>query len=163
MDPNRTPPNTQSPSTTLEPIVHSLVQKYQSVEILHPFLQTLFESGPQKTLFTTVAQHDYDVLKSRSQNLADHEISSYQKAFCILMENEDDRIGGLEIYVEKILGIDEVGKGDKEEWLPKGVAVRALLAHGTSPTPHLHPHTHTHTHTHTQTKQYTTHSPQPTN
>ncbi|KAI9873403.1 MAG: hypothetical protein M1830_000447 [Pleopsidium flavum] len=123
----------QSPSNTLEPIVYSLVQKYQTVEDLNPLLQTLFRSAPQKDLFTTVAQYDYDVLKSRSQNLAHHEINAYQKAYCILMENEDDRIGGLEIYVEKILGIDQVEDGDKEEWLAKGVAVRALLAHVSQP------------------------------
>lgn len=129
-------PPTQSSTTPIEPLVHSLVQRYQSVEILHPILQTLFESTEQKILFTAVTQHDYDVFKSRSQKLADHEINAYQKAFCVLMENEDDRVGGLEIYVEKILGVDGGDKGGEEgeegEWVAKGVAVRALLAHGMS-------------------------------
>jgi len=116
--------------------VQTLVLKYQHLEVLHPLLQILFESQAKKELFTSVMQHDHHTLMRRSQRLEDHEVNAYEKAFCVLMENEDDRIGGLEIYVEMILGVGEVDgcardeeKG-KEKWLMKGVAVRALLKPG---------------------------------
>ena len=136
MKPSHTPAHTQPPSTTtttLEPLVQTLLQKYQNTETLHPLLQKLFESPAQKTLFTSVTQHSYNTLSSRSQKLADHEINAYEKAFCILMEEEGDWIGGLEIYVEKILGVERVSERrqmEGEEWIVKGVAVRALLERG---------------------------------
>lgn len=110
--------------------------KYQHLEVLHPLLQNLFESQVKKELFTSVMQHDHKMLMTRSQRLEDHEVNAYEKAFCLLMENEDDGIGALEIYVEKILGVGEVEgcardeEKEKEEWMLKGVAVRVLLKPG---------------------------------
>lgn len=148
--------STNGPSTPLEPVVKKLLQEYRSIEILHPLLQKLFESSAQKALFASIAQQDYDKLMARSQDLADHQINAYEKAFCLLMEKEDDRVGGLEIYVEKVLGIRStstkvVGCGTKEksgdlhedeELLVKAIAIRALLADGTFHNPcqaHLSP------------------------
>lgn len=140
-----TPPATQSESassnlTPVEPYVQTLVLKYQHLEVLHPLLQNLFESQAKKELFTSVMRHDHKMLMTRSQRLEDHGVNAYEKAFCVLMENEDDRIGALEIYVEKILGVGEVEgcardeekekEKEKEEWMVKGVAVRALLKPG---------------------------------
>lgn len=115
-------------------MVQALVHKYQHLEVLHPLLQKLFESPEQKELFTSITQHNYNVLMTRSQKLDDHEVNVYEKAFCVLMENEDGRIGGLEIYVEKILGVGELegcaGDEEKEKSMLKEVAVRALLERG---------------------------------
>ena len=132
-----------STPTPLEPVVATLVSKYQHIEVIHPLLQKVFESPTQKDLFISVMQHDYNRLITRSQKLEDHELNVYEKAFCLLMQNGEDRIGGLEIYVEKILGIG-VGTGEgcaseqgKEAWMMKGVAVRALLERGKLVLAHL--------------------------
>lgn len=115
-------------------MVQSLVHKYQHLEVLHPLLQKLFESPEHKELFTSITQHNYNMLMTRSQKLDDHEVNAYEKAFCVLMENEDGRIGGLEIYVEKILGVGQLddcaSDEEKEKSMLKEVAVRALLERG---------------------------------
>lgn len=128
------PNSTSTRVEPLEALVQSVVSKYQNIEILHPLLEKLFESSAQKELFTSVTQHDYNQLMTRSQKLEDHEVNVYEKAFCVLMEREEDRIGGLEIYMEKILGVGDgegwKGEEEREAWMMKGVAVRALLERG---------------------------------
>lgn len=82
-----------------------LLNRYRNVEVVHPLVSNFCEVPENKEEFQSCLTYDYYVLRDRSQDLANSEISIYQKAFVILMEEQEDRIGGIEIYVDELLGL----------------------------------------------------------
>ena len=105
---------------------------YRPIDVLHPTVRKMCESIAFREHFKKGLQHDLAVLKSRSQDLEDHEISLTQKAFVELMEEEEeDKISGIEIYVEEIIGLKMVEDKDKLQTLKSLVKTKDLLVKST--------------------------------
>ncbi len=103
-----------------------ILNYYRPIEVLHSTVQDMCNSDVFKKHFQKVLQHDLEVLQQRSQELNDHEISSMQKAFVVLME-DGDHIAGIELYVEEIVGLKMVEDTDKLQILKSSAKTRDLL------------------------------------
>jgi len=84
--------------------VQAIVSSYTGIEILHPVVSDMCDDPEFKRMFWLCLSHDLEVISQRSQDLADGEVTANQKAFKVLMENEDSE-GAVEIYVDEILGL----------------------------------------------------------
>ena len=84
----------------------------------------IFKEHLQKIL-----QHDLEVIKNRSQDLDDHEISLMQKAFVTLMD-EGDHVAGIELYVEEIVGLKMVEEKQKLKTLKSSVKTKDQMLTG---------------------------------
>lgn len=107
--------------------LRDLLNQYRNVEVVHPVVSTLCEVAERKEVFQKCLTHDFYVLRERSQDLANSEISIYQKAFVILMGKEEDRIGGIEIYVDELLGLRLVDSARAPQTLATAVNARGLM------------------------------------
>lgn len=107
--------------------LNRIINKYRNIEILHPVVARLCEVPAHRKVFQKALTHDLDLIHSRSPHLSDFEITIYQKAFKILMDREEDRIGGIEIYVDEILGLRLSGCADSLEMLKTVVDARDLV------------------------------------
>ena len=85
--------------------VRDLVQKYRSVKEINSTLASLLESAHLKRMFWDALHHDLHVIRRRSQNLADNEITVNQKAFATLMGDKNDQNSALALYVDEIIGL----------------------------------------------------------
>ena len=90
--------------STWEARLLEVLNHYRPIELLNSTVAETCESPIFKGHLQKILQHDLQVIKQRSQDLNDHEISLTQKAFVILMD-EGDHIAGIEIYVEEIVGL----------------------------------------------------------
>lgn len=107
--------------------LNRILNRYRNIEILHPVVARLCEVAAHRKIFHKALTHDLDVIHSRSPHLPDFEITIYQKAFKILMEKEEDRIGGIEIYVDEILGLKLSVSAESLETLKTAVNARDLV------------------------------------
>lgn len=107
--------------------LNRIINQYRNIEILHPVVARLCEIPAHRKVFHRALTHDLDIIHSRSSHLPDFEITIYQKAFKILMDREEDRIGGIEIYVDEILGLKLSGSADSLETLKTAVDARDLV------------------------------------
>ena len=122
--------NLSSPRLTKEAKLLEILSYYRPIEVLHSTVREMFESIAFKEHFNRILQHDLQVLRRRSQDLDDHEISLTQKAFVIMME-EEGQIPGVEIYVEEIIGLKVVEDKDKLQILKSSVKTRDLMVKST--------------------------------
>ena len=104
--------------------LRGILNDYRNIEVLHPTVSKLFSSPELRELFFNSLNQDLSIVSARSQNLADHEISLFQKAFAILMRNEDNHVPGIELYVDELLGLNLVDESQKEETLRTAVKAR---------------------------------------
>ncbi|SLM34006.1 hypothetical protein LPUS_02658 [Lasallia pustulata] len=72
-------------------------------------------------------KHDLRVIRTRSQDLKDHEISIYQKALATLMTNDEDLIPAIELYAEEILGLKLLRPAEKDGVLRQAIETRRLV------------------------------------
>lgn len=107
--------------------LNRIINNYRNIEILHPTVARLCDVPAQKKVFHKALTHDLDLIHSRSSHLPDFEITIYQKAFKTLMVREEDRIGGIEIYVDEILGLKLMRSADSLEMLKTAVDARDLI------------------------------------
>lgn len=107
--------------------LNRVINNYRNIEILHPVVARLCEVPAHRKVFHKALTHDLDIIHSRSPHLPDFEITIYQKAFKTLMDKEQDRIGGIEIYVDEILGLKLSGSADSLEILKTAVDARDLV------------------------------------
>lgn len=107
--------------------LRDILNRYRNVEVVHPAVSKLCEVPKNKALFQKCLKHDLCVLRDRSHDLARSEVSIYQKAFVILMEKEEDRIGGIELYVEELLGLRLTHPADEVQTLKTAIKSRGLI------------------------------------
>lgn len=124
-------------TTDLDGKVRDIVNSYRSIEIVHPTLSNMFQSPEFKQAFLNSLTQDLHVIRQRSPNLIDGEISIVQKAFTILMEHEEDAVPAVELYVEEILGLRFVSEEDRFQTISIVVGTRDSLS--TSDHPRLPP------------------------
>ncbi len=117
-------------SSTEEARLLEILSYYRPIEILHSTVKELCTSSVFKGHFQKVLQHDLDVIKLRSQNLEDHEISLMQKAFVRLMD-EGDHIAGIELYVDEIIGLKVMEDKDKLHILRSSVKTKDVTMKST--------------------------------
>ncbi|KAI9789431.1 MAG: hypothetical protein M1835_001674 [Candelina submexicana] len=93
--------------TTYEGAVEELLEIYRLHTQRYPLAEALCELSPKKALFENMMKRDLSRFQARSQDLADEEMNTYEKSFCILMTPDDDgkvnHIGGTNIYIERIM------------------------------------------------------------
>lgn len=114
----------------MEARLTGLVANYSNIEILHPLVSELCQTPGYKRKFHKAVTHDLKVIAARSDDLADHEINVYQKAFKILMGKDEDRIGGIEVYVDEVLGLRFVGPADRTHTLRATIDIRSSIQTG---------------------------------
>lgn len=107
--------------------LNKIINQYRNIEVLHPVVARLCEVPAHRKVFHRALTHDLDIIHSRSPHLPNFEITIYQKAFKILMVMEEDRIGGIEIYVDEILGVKLSGSTGSLETLKTAVDARDLV------------------------------------
>lgn len=107
--------------------VRELVSRYGAIEVLHPVVSELLRSSHHKAIFERCLEQERKLLRSRSGHLGNHEITIIQKAFMILIENTEHHAGGVELYVEEILGLKMFAAEEKREALQTVVNTRNLV------------------------------------
>ena len=107
--------------------LNRIINNYRNIEILHPAVARLCEVPAQKEVFHKALTHDLDLIQTRSSHLPDFEMTIYQKALMTLMKREEDLIGGIEIYVDEILGLKFFRSEDSLEMLKTAVNARDLV------------------------------------
>lgn len=101
-----------------------ILKIYRRVENLHPIATDICASSEFEQMFWNCLTHDLHVIRRRSQNLADGEITPVQKAFRILMEDKADGIAAIEIYMDDILGLKIVPEADRATTLAQALQTR---------------------------------------
>lgn len=95
--------------------VKQLVDLYNGDETYHPFLLELFTSNAAEDKYWNCLNHDFDLFRNRSGNLADHEISIMQKAFMKLCQHDTaDYVPRANFYLLEILGLGTDASGEME-------------------------------------------------
>ena len=85
-----------------------------------------------KKAFLRHVCNERDVINACSPNLEDHEITIAQKAFLILMKNEDSYHGAFAVYMDELLGL-KIGIGkDIKQIIQDAVQVGAIFLEGIS-------------------------------
>ncbi len=107
--------------------VHEIVKRFRAVKVLHPSVSLLCKSPEDQGIFRKSLEHDLIIIRGRSPQLLDHEISIVQKAFMVLMKNHEDRIGGIELYVQEIIGLNHVDASKRLQSLQTAVRARDLI------------------------------------
>ena len=119
-----------------------MLERYRHVDDLHPALSPLGQNEDFRNSFERVIRHEFDVIKARSPDLNDHEITIAQKVFFTLMQNEDSQHGAVQIFIEELLGVGSDVSTEAELKIRDAVNVRAKLPGGTlnvkTMTPSLH-------------------------
>ncbi|KAI4158476.1 MAG: hypothetical protein LQ342_007396 [Letrouitia transgressa] len=90
--------------------LETILNQYSSVQHVHPLWNFILNFDAARcNLFERSFAHELQRIKRSSQDLEDHEINIYQKAFRILMDQPNTFIGAVHIYIDKILGLSNVG------------------------------------------------------
>ncbi|KAL8832231.1 MAG: hypothetical protein Q9191_000401 [Dirinaria sp. TL-2023a] len=85
-----------------------VISQYISTKKLHPLVDQLSNDAMEN--FMLMLNHDVEVIKARSQDLDDHEITAAQKAFS-LMVSQGNTPAAVAIYVQEVLGFNYVDPG----------------------------------------------------
>ena len=107
--------------------MHEILNRYRPVEILHPIVSKIYDTPELGRNFWECLTHDLQVISSRSQRLADGEITSAQKAFKILMDDTEYGLAAIKLYVDEILGLETVIMADREETLATVLKTRDYI------------------------------------
>ncbi|KAI4211605.1 MAG: hypothetical protein LQ351_005646 [Letrouitia transgressa] len=87
-----------------------ILNQYGNVQHAHPLWTSILSFDAARcNLFERSLAQELQKIKCSSQDLEDHEINIYQKAFRILMDQPDTYRGAVHIYIDKILGLSTVG------------------------------------------------------
>lgn len=89
--------------------VLELVDHYRRIDLIHPLISDLSEVSPGLVdMFRKLLKHESFIIRSRSQDFRDNEITIVQKAFVILFENDDGSVPAIELWINEILGINQI-------------------------------------------------------
>lgn len=123
----------QVPAQNGESSVQEMVAKYSKTRILHPMVSRICETPQNVDMLRRCLQHDLSLIRGRSSRLNDHEISISQKAYMLLMQDRKDRLGGIEIYVQEIIGLNHVNATESYACLQTAMKTRELFLHRKNP------------------------------
>ncbi|KAL9609566.1 MAG: hypothetical protein Q9167_005676 [Letrouitia subvulpina] len=88
----------------------SILDQYGSIQCVHPLQYIIVNFDAARcNLFERSLAHEIEKIDRHSQDLEDHEINIYQKAFRILMNQPNTCLGAVHIFIDKILGLKNVG------------------------------------------------------
>ena len=110
--------------------VRDIINYYRTIEVLHPAVSRLYSTPEDGETFDKILAHDLRMLRGRSYRLEDHEVSIIQKAFIILMGDEENRTGAIELYLDEIIGFRIVAPTDTEEFLATAIKAKEYLLIG---------------------------------
>lgn len=127
--------NLQQSTQNGESRVQDIVTKYRTIKALNPIVSRICESTKNQDSLRKSLQHDLSVICGRSSRLDDHEISITQKAYMLLMQNSDDRLGGIELYVQEIIGLQYVDATESLACLQTAMKTRDVWLHRMNPSP----------------------------
>ncbi|KAL9126619.1 MAG: hypothetical protein Q9217_004357 [Psora testacea] len=115
------------PHATSEDKVSDLVNRYRSAQDLHPFVANLLQSAEFERIFRDALQHENFIIRQRSQDLADNEITIMQKAFALLFENDYTHHAAIALWVEEVLGINAIPAVYRPHVLTSVVRTKSLI------------------------------------
>ncbi|KAL8659391.1 MAG: hypothetical protein Q9202_007140 [Teloschistes flavicans] len=95
-----------------------IVKKYMSIKTVHPAVTALQQSPSEYRMLQAVISHQYKLLLGRSQNIADCEITVFEAAFIVLMQQGHTHRAALSLFVEELLGLKQVSQPQKKEARP---------------------------------------------
>lgn len=121
--------NVQPPAQNGEFSVQEMVTKYSKIKTLHPIVSRICESPRNQDVLRKSLQHDLSLIRGRSSRLDDHEISIAQKAYMLLMRHPEDRLGGIELYVQEIIGLNHVDATESCAFLQTAMKTREIILH----------------------------------
>ena len=110
--------------------VNSIIHKYGGISEIHPLIKALNKDDKSRLMLVAVIEHEYDFIRTRSQDLDDHEITAAQKAFANLLDDNKD--AAIHIYVEEILGLKITPDTEKASIIQSSIEIRAALLDGRS-------------------------------
>lgn len=125
--------NVQLPTQNGESSVEEMVTKYGKTKVLHPIVSQICESPRNQDVLRKSLQHDLSLIRGRSSRLDDHEISIAQKAFMLLMKHPEDRLGGIELYVQEIIGLQHVNATERFACLQTAMKSREIFLYRMNP------------------------------
>ena len=114
----------------MESRLSAILNYYRTIEILHPVVNQLSDEPGFMESFYNCLKYELLVTDIRSQDLADHEISIFQKALGTLMLDENDLTGGVELYIDEILGLKLLKEAQKSEILKSIIVARNAFIEG---------------------------------
>ena len=107
--------------------VRELIYRYRPIQVLHPIVAEMYDAPEFERMFWECLTHDLHIIRQRSQDLADGEITANQKAFRILMEGKDDGTAAIELYVNEIIGLEAVSENAKAQTLATALQTRDYI------------------------------------
>lgn len=125
--------NFQPPTQNGESSVQEMVNKYSMIKTLHPVVSHICQSPRNQNVLRKSLRHDLSLIRGRSSRLEDHEISIAQKAYMLLMRRPEDRLGGIELYVQEIIGLRYVDATESFACLQTAMKTREIFLHRMNP------------------------------
>ena len=110
--------------------VREIIDRYHPIQILHPVVSEMYDAPEFERMFWDCLVHDLQVIRRRSQSLADGEITVAQKAFRILMDENNGGIAAIELYVNEIIGLEIVPETDRAQALATALQTRDYILNG---------------------------------
>lgn len=114
------------PCSGFDNSVQAIATYYRTFTTFNPPLSSLLRSTEFHKIFWNSLEHDLFVVRQRSQDLAEHEITIIQKALVLLMNNSEDQISAANLYADEILGVVYLPATAKSDALETAVRARAL-------------------------------------
>lgn len=125
--------NFQPPTQHGESSVQEMVNRYSKIKTLHPVVSHICQSPQNQSVLRKSLQHDLSLIRGRSSRLDDHEISITQKAYMLLMRRPEDRLGGIELYVQEIIGLRHVDATESFACLQNAMKTREIFLYRMNP------------------------------
>ncbi|KAL6719098.1 hypothetical protein ACLMJK_003333 [Lecanora helva] len=112
--------------------VCDMLRRYRPTRMLHPVVSKMQQMPGFKQMFWQCLEHDLHVIRDRSQILAEGEITTAQKAFRILMDEEENGLAAIDLYVSKIIGLDVVSDAKMAGTLAAALQTRNIVLNQSS-------------------------------
>ena len=112
--------------------VCELLRSYRQVDAVHPVLREMLRKPEYERMFWNILSHDLNVIRQRSQDLADSEITITQKALGILVEDKYYANAAMQLYVDEILGLGIVSERQKSQKFIAIIQTREHIMHRSS-------------------------------
>ena len=107
-----------------DPRVRAILHLYRPIDVLHPVVADMYRDRKFERTFWQCLGHDLNVIRGRSQNLDDGEITAAQKAFLILMDERESGLPAIQLYVDKLMGLEAAPEPQSNQILATALEVR---------------------------------------
>ena len=116
----------------LETKLQQILDQYRTATTIHPVVAQAFDTPELQGMLYDSLALDVTVIAHRSQDIRDGEITLYQKALTILVDEEGNQYGAVNLYIEEVLGVHTLGDVNIARALLSAVTTRELALNGTS-------------------------------